>query len=412
MKKIPILIISLALFLFFTPLVLADQVTGNLGGSGFVSGINGGVPNDPVASPASGYSASSAFSVSLTATNATTIRYTVDGSAPACPSTGSLYGGAITINVSKTVRAIACYDSGSTVPSNVVSFSYTISSGSGVGGGGGGGGNVTYCTAVTYSAWGTCVGTTQTRSVATRTPASCTLTTAQQISLQQTCTPASNTNTDTGAGSGTGQDQTSTPPDSGQTLINDILDEASIVSSNDVDSLLNHLGNQADQSLEDSGLTKYKKILSLDKTITNEEKLTINHFIVYGTRTTQRLGAGERAAVVNSYFNAYGKLPNSYDEWADLIKIANGRWPVERSAKAENQAKIEFKKVYARSAVMTNNIDENAVMVIAYGLLPLNRNLASEKTAIKTFKWVYGHAPVNALAWNIVRAIAYSGATR
>ena len=81
-------------------------------------------------------------------------------------------------------------------------------------------------------------------------------------------------------------------------------------------------------------------------------------------------------------------------------------------AAAEKQAKLEFKKVYARNAVMTNNIDENAVMIIAYGLLPLHRNLASEATAIKTFKWVYGHAPVNALAWNIVRSIAYSGARR
>jgi hypothetical protein len=51
-------------------------------------------------------------------------------------------------------------------------------------------------------------------------------------------------------------------------------------------------------------------------------------------------------------------------------------------------------------------------MVIAYGLLPLQRNLNSEKVAIKTFTAVYRHAPVNALAWNIVRAIAYSGATR
>ena len=95
-----------------------------------------------------------------------------------------------------------------------------------------------------------------------------------------------------------------------------------------------------------------------------------------------------------------------------MIKIANGRWPSERNAAAEAQAKLEFKKVYARSAVMTNNIDENAIMIIAYGLLPLNRNLNSEKTAIKTFEWVYRHPPINALAWNVVRAIAYSGATR
>jgi hypothetical protein len=51
-------------------------------------------------------------------------------------------------------------------------------------------------------------------------------------------------------------------------------------------------------------------------------------------------------------------------------------------------------------------------MIIAYGLIPSQRNLASEIIAIQTFRYYYGHAPVNALAWNIVRAIAYSGATR
>jgi hypothetical protein len=85
---------------------------------------------------------------------------------------------------------------------------------------------------------------------------------------------------------------------------------------------------------------------------------------------------------------------------------------MEDSTKAETTAKAEFKKVYLRDANMSNNIDENAIMVISYGLLPLNRNLNSERTAIVTFKYVYGHNPVNALAWNIVRAIAYSGAKR
>ena len=73
---------------------------------------------------------------------------------------------------------------------------------------------------------------------------------------------------------------------------------------------------------------------------------------------------------------------------------------------------LEFKKVYLRSANMDNPNDNAAVSVIAYGLRPSNRNLNSEKTAIKSFKYVYGHNPVSSLAWDIVRAIAYSGATR
>jgi hypothetical protein len=38
--------------------------------------------------------------------------------------------------------------------------------------------------------------------------------------------------------------------------------------------------------------------------------------------------------------------------------------------------------------------------------------LASEVIATKTFRYYYDHTPVSALAWNIVRAIAYSGAKR
>ncbi len=61
---------------------------------------------------------------------------------------------------------------------------------------------------------------------------------------------------------------------------------------------------------------------------------------------------------------------------------------------------------------MNNSHDANAITLIAYGLRPLKRNLHSEEQAIRTFKSVYEHAPVNSLAWNIVRAIAYSGASR
>jgi len=264
----------------------------------------------------------------------------------------------------------------------------------------------TYCTSVTFGAWqSTCFSGLQFRTVTQQTPIGCTLTVAQQDDQKRNCSVASST--------------TVIPPaenvpetTNADNVLENISTESQIISTNDTDTLLNHLGNSADNGREQNGLTKYKTILGLDKKITAGEKLTINDFIVYGTRGTQRLGAGERAAVINSYFLAYNKLPNNEAEWSDVLKIASGRWPSERSVAAENQAKVEFKKVYARNAVMTSNIDENAIMVIAYGLLPLQRNLNSEKTAIKTFRWVYGHAPVNALAWNIVRAIAYSGATR
>lgn len=290
---------------------------------------------------------------------------------------------------------------------------YTLSGSSCVatgGGGGGGGSSITYCSSVVFGDWNSlCYGNYQYRNITSQSPSGCSLTSQQQTERQRTCQTTTTTTTTTG-GATTTPPTTTTP--SADTVLQSVATESQIVSTNNTDSLLGHLGNSADNSLEQNGLTKYKTILGLDKTISETEKLTINDFIVYGTRSTQRLGAGERAGVINSYYQAYKKLPNTEAEWSDVIKIANGRWPSERSATAEAQAKLEFKKVYARSAVMTNNIDENAIMVIAYGLLPLQRNLNSEKVAIKTFRWVYGHDPVNALAWNIVRAIAYSGARR
>jgi uncharacterized delta-60 repeat protein len=195
-------------------------------------------------------------------------------------------------------------------------------------------------------------------------------------------------------------------------LLEQILTEAQILATNDKNQLLTHLAIQADLAKEQQGLIKYQTILNLDKTITDIERSTINNFIVYGTKSTLRLGSGERAAVINSYYKAYSRLPNSEAEWSDLLKIANGRWPIERNSNIEEQAKIEFSRVYGRNPVMSNNLDQNTIMVMAYGLMPRPRNLISEQTAITTFKWIYEHSPVNATDWNIIRGIAYSGLQR
>lgn len=405
MKNLKIIALIVFGLFFSTSACLASWTIDN----GITNGGNGATTAyDPSASPSAGTYTSSQ-SVTLSASGSSSIRYTIDGSSPTC-SSGTAYSSAISVSSSKIIKAIACYVDGSgTSSSNVVSSAYTINISSG-GGGGGGGSNTTYCSALTYNSWqGTCFNGLQYRTILTQTPSACTLTTAQQLTLQRACevtaTTTSPTSGDTPGNTGSSGPKT-------DTVLENIMSEAEIVSTNDTGILLNHLGNSANQESEQNGLIKYKTILGLDKKISAEEKLTINDFIVYGTRGTQRLGAGERAAVINSYYQAYGKLPNTEDEWSDVLKIASGRWPSERSAAAEAQAKIEFKKVYARNAVMTNNIDENAIMVIAYGLLPLQRNLNSEKVAIKTFVWVYDHNPVSALAWNIVRAIAYSGARR
>ena len=141
-------------------------------------------------------------------------------------------------------------------------------------------------------------------------------------------------------------------------------------------------------------------------------KYSLAYFIHNYTTTTEILGAGERAGVINSYRSAFNKLPATESDWQDIIKIANGRWPSERSELAENRAKQKFQAIYLREPNIDNPNDNAAVTVIAYGLRPANRNTESEKAGIKIFKAIYGNNPTFAIDWDIVRAIAYSGATR
>jgi len=135
-------------------------------------------------------------------------------------------------------------------------------------------------------------------------------------------------------------------------------------------------------------------------------------FIHDGTPTTKRLGGGERAGVINSFRSAFGKMPRDITDWQDVIKIANGRWPGERSKKKEKEAQKDFEEIYNREADMVDPHDNAAVTIMAYGLRPNNRNIESEAAAIDTFKDIYGTSPRSAEHWDTVRAIAYSGASK
>lgn len=82
---------------------------------------------NPTDSPGTG-SYGSTQSVTLTSsTSAGSIRYTVDNSTPACPSTGTLYSTPISVSVTTTVKAITCKTN--YVASGVLSSTYTITGG-------------------------------------------------------------------------------------------------------------------------------------------------------------------------------------------------------------------------------------------------------------------------------------------
>lgn len=195
-------------------------------------------------------------------------------------------------------------------------------------------------------------------------------------------------------------------------LLQKITREADILDGGDVNSILNDVSAVKNASLETSYLSRYVDPLLTKVKLGAAEINNLDYFVVYGTPSTLKLGAGERAGVLGSYLQAYSKLPQTAAEWSDILKISSGRWPGENSTKAEAGAKAEFLKVYDRPADMKNSHDANAVTIIAYGLRPSSRNTASEKQAIKSFRAVYAHSPISPLAWNIVRAIAYSGASK
>ncbi|MFH1111919.1 MAG: hypothetical protein V1712_02510 [Patescibacteria group bacterium] len=193
--------------------------------------------------------------------------------------------------------------------------------------------------------------------------------------------------------------------------VEQILDEAGSVSTSSAEAMAQNAGTTRNLALEQQySSTIVEKVVPVGTAA--EIRNQIVSFVTYGTSTTQVLGAGERAGVVNSFRAAFGKVPTTEVDWADVIKIANGRWPGTLNTQREATVTATFKKIYLRNAVRANAHDDAAITVMAYGLRPLPRNLNSEKVAIKTFKALFGTNPVSATDWDTVRAIAYSGATR
>lgn len=315
--------------------------------------------------------------------------------------------------------AITC-DSGYTLNGNACESS----GGGAVIQGGGGGATPNYCSSVTYDDWQTtCAGGWQYRNVKSQTPSGCTLTTEQENNRKKQCETATATTTPKTTLpeiisetkeqiSKITEPVAQTAAEFAQKIIDIAADAAEIVKTN-INSLLGKLGFKRDLAKEDTATKKYVSQLIKDAAgLAKDKENSLTNFIAYGTPTTVKLGEGERAGVVNSYKSAFGRLPTTESQWSDAIKIANGRWPSEKNTTSENNAIQAFKKIYKREPNRTNTHDDAAVTIIAYGLRPINRNLASEAAAIKSFKAIYGYTPKTATAWDIVRAIAYSGAKR
>lgn len=200
------------------------------------------------------------------------------------------------------------------------------------------------------------------------------------------------------------------------------LDAPNIAKSGSLAEYASNLGDTRD-TVREANVTKniFPKV-NIDSLFNPQGLERVKGFITYGTDTTQ-IGEGERAGVLNSYIAAYGKAPSTDAEWSDLLKIASGRFPSELATKTASRSAINFQKTYGRSPRAANANDQAAMNIMQYGLLPAktvrvvgdgvavvpNRDTAKERSAILVFKRKFGFAPVAATAWNVVRAIAYSG---
>lgn len=198
--------------------------------------------------------------------------------------------------------------------------------------------------------------------------------------------------------------------------IKNIEDKAEKLANNQLDEILAELKELRNLVKEQQAELKYlRKLVNEMNKLSEAMQNAINNFITYGAdENTKKLGAGERAAVINSYQEAYGKLPGDNNELADVIKIANGRWPSKISEEALTAAKETFVKIYNREPDMNNANDSAAVTIMAYGLRQKaeNRNLKSEQKGMEIFNDIFGHIPQNTEEWNAMQAITYSGAKR
>lgn len=216
----------------------------------------------------------------------------------------------------------------------------------------------------------------------------------------------------------TSQEETSQTPDTAPitppppSMLMRLQTEADIVARADVVAIVRAVNQPRALAQEGRVANRYISPLVNGLSPLPATRHALINFITYGTPTTQRLGAGERAGVLNSFRAAFGRVPATTTDWQDALKIANGRWPNERDETTESNATAAFQTIYRRAPNRTNPHDDAAVMVIAYGLRPTDRNMASEQAAIRIFRAIYGYDPASPTAWDIVRAIAYSGARR
>lgn len=169
-------------------------------------------------------------------------------------------------------------------------------------------------------------------------------------------------------------------------------------------------------AIEQVAIKEVAKIIGKAPTTAVEWK--VNDFIAYGaTKESVKAGLGERIGVISDYRAVFGTIPQTANDWQDVQKILTGHKPARRDLADEKSAIITFKQIYGRDpGTAKTKLDKDrdwwVVNYITYSIRPPVRSMVKERAAIGIFKGIFGKAPKVRVEWNILRAIAYTGAKK
>ncbi|MCX6740500.1 MAG: Ig-like domain-containing protein [Candidatus Parcubacteria bacterium] len=182
-----------------------------------------------------------------------------------------------------------------------------------------------------------------------------------------------------------------------------------IIDPSNLTSLLATYGLIENQSEE----ARYRILVLADAkefglTLTEAQLDAIVNFIVYGNSTaTIKFGSGERRAIIRDYFET---VVRADVVWSDIELMATGHKPIYRNL-AKEQAQVgrvlaTFKTMFGHAPNFKDAKDDLAWNTMMYRIR-FARDLVKERLGILKFREMFGHSPVNPLAWSTVRAWGY-----
>ncbi len=144
-----------------------------------------------------------------------------------------------------------------------------------------------------------------------------------------------------------------------------------------------------------------------------EAQQRLASFVEMGTTVvTQRLGEGERRALVRDWLDTVGVIPGAGMEAviADLERIASGQIPRGRNLARERAQLIRvrqtFRTLYGRDPNFQNEQENLAWNTLMYRVR-FTRDLQAERAGIQEFRAIFRRAPQDPFQWATVRVMGY-----